>query len=226
MQTSENLANIKLLIFDLDGTLYKIISPKFMGSAIYQDMRKNSIVFLSKKLGISEEEATKIFDRILVDYNKELSIGFEKEFGINRYEYFNNAWNLDTNKYMVRDEKLIKILNQLKKKYVLIVLTDAPKIWVERVLATRGVSEIFGSNVLTGESDIRKSFGNAFLLVAKKYGFAPQECMVIGDHKKNDIDFAKEVGMKTIYIGAEAYDKSDYSVKNIHDIAAILGVEK
>ena len=90
----------------------------------YKGIRLSPLAMNLQRMGISNSVVTLMeghwfkdfeFDRILVDYNKELSIGFEKEFGINRYEYFNNAWNLDTNKYMVRDEKLIKILNQLKK---------------------------------------------------------------------------------------------------------------
>ncbi|MDP3728642.1 MAG: HAD family hydrolase [bacterium] len=225
MNIKSKFENIKLLIFDLDGTLYKLNERNFRSSAIYNDMRDNSINFLCKKLNVSKDNATEIYESILVDYNCELSIGFEKEFGIDRHEYFKQAWDIDASKHIARNDKLVKILNILKQQFKLVVLTDAPRIWAERVLATLNVSDVFEDNILTGEGDLRKSFGNTFLEIVKRYSLSTSECIVIGDHKKNDIDFAKAVGMKTIYIGDTPYEKSDYSVKDICEIADIFEIK-
>ena len=168
-------------------------------------------------------EAKNIFEKILINYNYEISIYFEKEFNINRYEYFGFAWNLDANKYIKQNKKLKHILALLSTKYKLAVVTDAPKIWAEKVLIRLDIIKMFRENIFTGESNIRKSFGNAFLAIAKHLGVSVSECVVVGDDKQNDIDFAKEIGMKTIYIGDEPYEQSDYSIKDVCEIDKIFG---
>ncbi len=204
------------VIFDLDGTLYPFEnSNNYYQSNLYLCMRSNAITYLSNSLSVSIDKSRLIFDYILQRYNGELSLGMEKEFGINRYDWFENTWQVDPTKVIkVFDSRLVEKIQNLPYKIVL--LTAAPKVWTEIVLEYLGLKLAFGDNIVTGESDIRKPNKSAFLNAAEKISILPQNIVSIGDQEKTDILPAKNLGMKTIRIG-DGESEADFIAKDIID---------
>jgi len=210
----------ELLLFDLDGTLHKLRERNFLKSPIYFEMRARSIEFLIERLKISKEKASGIYEDILERYNHDLSLGFEKEFNIPREEYFNFAWDLDVAKHIKKNEELKELIQLLSKSYKLAVLSDAPKIWILKVLKYLEIEACF-SRIFHGEGDIRKKTGQ-YSYVLDVFKLSAEKVCMMGDGEKTDIIIPKEVGLKTIFIGDLKSGYADFSVKDILEIKDIL----
>lgn len=221
----------KLIILDLDGTLYSFKNGSFKKSGIYDAIIKNTKKYIKQKLKVGDKAADSIIKEIIKNFGDSISIGLEKRYGFDRYDYFNYAWDLPANKYIFYDHNidLRKIFLKLRKKFKLAVVSDAPLIWVNKVLEKLLIKDIFDKKYLfSGEGDIRKEFNNAFQAIIKKTKIKPSNCVVFGDQLETDIVPAKKVGMKTVYVGnkKQALLIADYVIKSINEIEKALKVIK
>lgn len=213
-------------IFDMDGTLYhfdKGNGQTFTKSCFYTDLRSNVYSFFMERRGLSRSEALSEFERIKVKYDGEVSLGVEKEYGIDRYDYFGNTWNLNPNDYIEKDSDLPIILNQLKGKIVL--LTAAPLIWAKNVLAYLDIERMFENNLYTGEPNMRKPNPAIFLKIANDLNVPPKYIFSIGDQEHSDIIPAKSIGMKTVLIGVSQNTIADYQANNVKSAINLLRKE-
>lgn len=206
---------IKIILFDLDGTLYPLKNGSFLNSSIYKEMKTRTIDFLSSKISMNREEAKLTFEKILKNYNYQLSLGFEKEFNIPREEYFSYSWNIDPSKHIPNDGSTREVFSNLKDDFKLVIVSDAPLIWIEHVIEYFEIKE-FISRIFSGESNIRKVFGNRFSLLINKLDILPENVMMVGDSENEDIVPAKKIGMKTVYIGKNKSSVADYSITNVN----------
>ncbi len=165
--------NKKTIIFDMDGTLYKFKGDSFKSSGLYDVVIANTLLYISSKLEKSEIEAREVLELVFRKYWNSISIGLEKEFKIDRNDYFDFAWNIEAKNYVQFDPRLGEYLSRLKNDFELVLISDAPKIWVRIVLEHIGVKEVFKDNIYSGEGDTRKEFGNAFEAICKKGGLSP-----------------------------------------------------
>ena len=219
------MKDLKLIIFDLDGTLYsfdKGQSTNFSSSQFYADIKKNAYAFFSKKLEINLEQAEFEFKRIKSKYNGEISLAVEPEYNINRFEYFENTWNLDPSKYLTKNMNLRSLIQQLDSK--LVILTSAPRIWAESALKYLDVYDLFENNIFSGEPDIRKPNPLVFQKILETYKIDPLNACSIGDQEKTDIIPAKSLGIKTIIVGSKS-SYADFSIDKIEDILNILKIK-
>ena len=205
------------IIFDLDGTLYPIMGRDgtFSNSDFYQDLKSKMYRYLSDVLGISDETARSEYSRINCAFNGDVSIGVEKEFGISRYEWFDNTWSLDPANYIEKPTNELKeILKPVADRSL--VLTAAPSAWAYPVLGFLGISDLFKNRVITGESDIRKPSTEVFRQAADMLQRNCYDMISVGDQNESDILPAKKLGMITIKVGAPEGD-ADYFVRNAID---------
>jgi len=209
-------------IFDLDGTLYRFSldgSVTFGDSTFYADLKTRVVRFLADSLGMADEAARTLAVELDQKFNGELGIGVEKTLGIDRYAYYEATWKCDPATYIAKDEQLSAALQEFAGCALL--LTAAPKVWAQDVLDYLGVAEVFGSNVITGEPDLRKPDQQVFAQATEKLGAPPANITSIGDQNYSDILPAKQLGMKTIIIGPSLQD-ADYRVDDIYDALALI----
>lgn len=207
--------NKKIIIFDMDGTLYKFKGDSFKNSGLYDIVIENTLLYISNKLKKSEPEAKEILELVFEKYGNSISIGLEKEFKIDRHDYFDFAWNIEAKNYVQFDSSLKPFLLSLENNFDLALLSDAPKIWVHTVLDYLGVKEIFKNNIFSGEGNVRKEFGNAFEEICKIMNIEAHRCIAVGDQEETDIIPAKKIGMKTVFVGENKSNISDYTIDNI-----------
>lgn len=212
----------KTIIFDLDGTIYRFKGDSFRSSGLYDVIIKNTLQYISNSLNKSEEEAQKVLDIVLKKYGNSISIGLENEFKIDRYDYFDFTWNIDPKDYVQFDPRLKLFLLNLGTNFNLVLLSDAPKVWVHGVLEHLVIKEFFGNNIFSGEGNTRKEFGNAFQEVCKVMKIEASNCVSVGDQEETDIVPAKEMGMKTVYIANKKSIVSDYTINNIVEVQNII----
>lgn len=213
----------KYIIFDLDGTLYKFKGGSFDKSPLKKIIKKNSRKFIAEQLQINDLKADSILKNIIKTYKEEISIGLEKKCGLNRFKYFNTVWNIPAENLVKYNSQTRSILNLLRKKYVLILVSDAPQIWIQNVIKVLKIKNIFKNKIFSGESDTRKGLGNAFKYIIKKTGGTPKNYIVVGDQEKTDIQPAKKIGMTTIFINKNKTSKiANYNISEFKKITAIL----
>ncbi|MEI6288331.1 MAG: HAD family hydrolase [bacterium] len=214
----------KLLIFDMDGTLYNFKEGSFKKSSLKKKVLSNALIFIEDKLSIDKPEAKKIFKKIKASYGENISIGLEKEYKLDRYEYFNFVWNIPAKNLVVKNYRIKKILTELSSKNKIILLSDSPKIWIENVLKELGLYDLLKNNIYSGESDFRKIFGNIFNQILQKLNYNPKDCLMIGDQEKTDIIPAKKAGIKTIFLGLKKSKHADLTIKNITEIKKAIDI--
>lgn len=213
----------KLIIFDLDGTFYELRGGSYKKSPLRRAVIANATKFVAKKLRTTKAGAERALAEVQKKYGEEISIGLEKEFGINRYEYFNTVWNIPANKVIKKTASPRTGLLVLRKKYKLVLLSDAPAVWIKNVLRELKLTDIFRDAIFSGEGNRRKGFGNAFSYLARKLKTQSKNCIVVGDQEHTDILPAKALGMNTVFVHRTLKSKAaDFCIKNINELARVL----
>lgn len=213
----------QLIIFDLDGTLYKFRGGSYKRSLLQKRVLDNAKKYIADKLRSDIAEAQKILTKIQKQYGEDTSIGLEKELGIDRYDYFNAVWDIPAHGIVKKERGLREALLALKREYNLVLLSDAPQVWINNALNELGLKDVFCDNIFSGEGNSRKGLGNAFSNIVKKLGTSPRSCVAIGDQESTDIIPAAKLGMRTIFVHRTKRSKvADVNIKSIMRLLAAL----
>ncbi len=124
-----------------------------------------------------------------------------------------------------------EVLQKLKRKYKLGVISDAPSIKAWTRLTELGLVDFFDVVITYGDTKKKKPHLLPYRLALQKLGIKPEEVLFIGDAPHRDIKGAKAIGMKTClaeYGLQEEYKvhrekhRADYVAKNVRDILKVL----
>ena len=208
----------KLIIFDLDGTLYQFQGGSFKNSGLEKMVLKNALKYIQDRLQKTLPEAQKILQKIRDEYGEDISIALEERYNCSRKDYFDSVWNIEA-KGVIRESGLVRdIIKKLNKKYALLLVSDGAEVWINNALRELGIEKYFKGRILAGDGDKRKSLGNRFSMIPKGYGFKPGDIVVIGDQEKTDIIPAKEQGLKTIFVSQRKSVYSNITIKTINEV--------
>lgn len=208
-------------IFDLDGTLYNFdntLGKSYCESSIYKRVKENALSFMQNKLSLNDSQIKKEFCLADKQCKGQLSVYLENKYGISKYEYFCNCYDLNPKDYITKNTNVRNLFRELGNNAF--ILTGAPKIWVYRTLDYLGLTEYVGKNVLTGEYKIVKPNPNVFLEATKILNCLPENTLSIGDQEHTDIIPAKSIGLRTAIIGKS--DLADYQLKSIDEMIDLV----
>ncbi|AGF58290.1 putative hydrolase of the HAD superfamily [Clostridium saccharoperbutylacetonicum] len=220
---------IKVLIFDLDDTLY------YEKNYVLGGFREVA-TYLSSKYNISIEL---LYDRCLQILEKD---GRGKIFDIICEE---NKFDEDVNKLVsiYRDAKpklalykdSIEILNWIKgNKLKSGIITDGyNKVQWEKIKSL-GLEKIIDKIIVT--DDYGEGFGKpnkrSYIDMIKFFNVNPKECVYIGDNPTKDFIGAKEIGINTVRIIREYGDhinakldskyEAEFTIYNLNEIKEII----
>lgn len=193
--------DIKVIIFDLDGTLYNLNNVVSMNYRMQVD-------FYSAYTGSTNEETVSVFEKnnIYPVMNGESKSATEfflrtgissEEWNTYRDKHFRvNAINKDT----AVDSKLMEQFYELGKLVLLSSnsLNNIYKILNHISISKRFFSEIVCSDNKQGEGSFNKK--EEMKLIAKSFHVSPKEMISIGDRYKTDIEPMLELGGKGVLI--------------------------
>lgn len=215
------MERISAVIFDMDGTLYQFPEgTKFSSSPLGEAVKEKITSFIAKEFKLRDDEARQKYIELKMRYDGELSLGLEREFGIDRMRFFEETWSIDPENIITPEPNLKCELAQLSIRCAL--LTSAPRVWASRVLRYIDVINKFDGLIFTGESDIRKPNPKVFLAIAKTLGLEGNQIVSIGDQEYSDIIPAKQVGMRTVRIGKDVQSDADFIAPDVKGALAIL----
>ncbi|MGQ9465175.1 MAG: HAD family hydrolase [bacterium] len=187
--------SLKVIIFDLDGTLYK--SPE-----IYQKFAEAAYYTYAKLRKTTIEQAKSILETRREEIKRQRGYPVPYTLALLSLDIPIEAWHkenikfFDPGKYLQPDIQLKRILKELKIVYQLAVLTNNNRIQTDRILRALGIKDLF-SHIFTYETfKLIKPNLEIFRQVIQKLNLRPEECMMVGDRYDVDLVPAKEIGMQ------------------------------
>lgn len=221
---SIHLKQIKLLIWDLDETLY--FSPKliehvrntYLNNFIGENPGRTKL----EKEFIAHEKAGKKWYQIL-SRHKGIS---EKDTIINI------ETQIDKAKFIFENPELVKYFQGSNHKHTLV--TNSPLVSAESILSKLGFAnhqEVF--NKILSIEDFNHPKPNSKILenIIKNESILPAQAMAIGDSTRHDILPAKQLGMVTSHIQRKqdlrrVIEKSeaDYTFSTLSELIKLLPI--
>ncbi len=210
------LAEIDVLGFDLDGTLYP--ANAIPREIVYERMIKA----VMKARSWDREKARREFEKVreqLGSHTKALRV-----FGIDGERFFTDVWDaLPLSRYIQQNRALAETLRRLAGKYRLFVLSNSNRVdQIARKLQLIGINKsIFDALLSTIDIGAVKPDPEPFEAALRTMKCRPDEVLYVGDRVETDIEGARRVGMRTCLVGGESY-LADVCVKDVVELGKIF----
>lgn len=190
-----DISKIKAIGFDVDGTLYH--TPQAMSVEVGKILIAKAAAELSQDPDDLAEEYLRRRD----EYRSNTQT--LNSFGLNGEKIFQEVWDgIEIERYVSKDTKLVQMMIKLVKKYQLFIVTNGSGRQVERKLTHLGLDyHIFDPRIYCYDQGWVKPEPAPFLAAIESLNFKPEEIVYVGDREDVDIDGARAVGMKTIFVG-------------------------
>ena len=200
--------NIKNIIFDCDGVLYKDLE------AVFGQVSKKMGKYISKKLNVDLKKAKELQRNYFHKYNTSLN-GLMIHHKIDPHEFLEYVHDIDLN-FLKKDTVLREELLKLDAKKF--VYTNGSRDHVNNITKHLGIDDLFDGvfDIVDGQF-IPKPQIEPFKVLIKKFAINPEETVFIDDIAKN-LSVKKELNLKTVWlINNEYWGKQD-SDKNYIDV--------
>jgi len=191
--TTIGMGAMKVLLFDLDCTLYP---PE---NTIFLSMGIRMTDYIQTVLEISRTEASIIRDRYWKEYGLTL-IGLIRNHSIDPEDFLHYVHDVDIEKNIQHNPKLAKELTQIPLKKIL--FTNSCRYYARKVLSGLGMAKCFEDPII----DIRqmqfypKPHPKAYEITMNFFQFTGNQCIMIDDSLDN-LRTALSFGMQTIWVG-------------------------
>jgi HAD superfamily hydrolase (TIGR01549 family) len=200
---------IKVILFDLDGTLYKSpeIRKKFAEAAYHA---------LAKLKNISVEEAKTMIEGTREKLKEKHGFPVPYTLTLIRFGMPVELWHKENIKffnprdYLSQNGELKEMLSGLTKRCRLAILTNNNEIQAQRILEALNVRDLFDRVFTYNTFKTMKPNPDFFKKAAKEMGVKPKECLVVGDRYSVDLIPAQDLGMQI------------YEVKGPDDIKKLI----
>jgi len=203
---------IKLIIFDLDNTLFDTYSQ--LGVKILDEM-----IYRMRKAGLKKEQEEIIKQkypftgfRILA---RELKLSDRiKKIGVSAYEEMDLSG--------IRSYDDVVVIGELEQKKVL-VTSGTQRIQMNKVRIL-GIQHLF-EDMIVDETNSVEGRKNIFSELANKHNVKPSEVIIIGDNPEVELAAGKSLGMTTIHVVRRENTlrgEADYRVKDLYEVKKIL----
>jgi putative hydrolase of the HAD superfamily len=185
--------NFKLIIFDLDGTLY----PR--DSGLFSEIGRRIRLWLCERMELSWEEATARQRDYFLRYGTTLG-GLIVEHDVDAHDYLSFVHDVPVAEYPDPDPALAAMLDDIPLRKA--VYTNAPSEYGWRVLRVLGVSDRFEQLIGIEEVGLRnKPYPDALEQALELLGAQGTECIMVEDSVRN-LGPAKALGLTTVLVDA------------------------
>jgi putative hydrolase of the HAD superfamily len=129
--------------------------------------------------------------------------------------------------FVYLDENTEKLLRILHGKYKLGIISNfAIPECVDKLLKTHGLDKLFDAIVVSGAVNKRKPSPEVFERTLETLGVSASETVFVGDTLDADIEGAKAVGMKAVYIERRIekveHVRPDQTIKSLSELPLVL----
>jgi len=186
---------IKVILFDLDGTLYNSteVRKKFAEAAYHA---------LAKLKNITVEEAAALIEDTREKLKKKHGFPVPYTLTLVRFGMPVETWHkenidfFDPRDYLSANGELRELLLDLKKRCKLAILTNNNEVQATRILEALKVQDLFDRVFTYNTFKTMKPNPLFFKKAAKEMEVQPEECLVVGDRYSVDLIPAQDMGMQ------------------------------
>lgn len=221
---------IKAIIFDFDGTLsnrqenaYGVFSDYFrdyfkqMNDLEYEAMLQDLIMYDCNGTIPVKTRMIPFKNK----YGKYLPENFEEEFIPFYYDHMFE--------YAVLKKETIDVLERLKGKYRLAILSNGDSKSQHNKITKVGIEQYFDEVLVSGDIGIHKPDKRIFEYVADKLNVKLEECLMVGDVFSSDILGAINAGITPVWILEDterpAHFYKGYRIEKLDQIFDVLEKE-
>lgn len=206
---------IKAVGFDVDRTLFH--SPTAWSEKVGVEVIDWAARELGRERGEFESEYVKRREKY---GSNTLTL---ESFGLNGEAIFQAVFDkFPIDRFVKKDHKLIKLIDGLKSKYRLFIITNGTERQVVHKFKLLGLDPAdFNPFVCAYDHGWAKPEPAPFLYALEKLKMKPEEVVYVGDRAEVDIEGARAVGMKTILVGGKK-GAANASCEAVKDILTIL----
>jgi len=225
---------IKAVLFDLDNTLIDFMTMKQKCCEAAID------AMIASGLDMEREEALKIlfklYDKYGIEYQKIFQKFLKEVRGKIDYRIVAEgvvAYRKIKEFYLAPYPHAVQTLIELKKRYKIAIISDAPRIEAWLRLVTMKIDDFFDAVVTAADVRKKKTYGAPFNAALKALNVKAEEALMVGDRISRDIEPAKKLGIKTCYARyGERYwtkkplkrgqSKADFEINDIKELLRVL----
>ena len=223
---------IKAILFDLDNTLVDFMKMKKKSCEAAVD------AMIGAGLKIKKDQALEIIYEIYGRKGIEHQLIFQKflKKAVAKIDYRILAYGILAYK-KVRDLHLfpyseaISVLKELKGKYKLAIISDAPSVpaWIR--LVQMELDNFFDVVITKGDVRKQKTSLTPFKRVLKELNVKPEEALMVGDNIERDIKMPKKLGIKTCFARyGRDYEEpieaskstADFEINNLRELLGVV----
>lgn len=186
-------AEIKGIVFDLDGTLYVCdrFAAEIQGAAAAYiaglkriSQAEAGLLIVATRLRLMEESGTV---QTISAVCRELG-GSVQEL----HRYFEQ--NLRPEAYLVRDERVIRLLERLGKQFSLYIYTNNNRALTARIMNYLGLDGLVSNIFTINDTWVGKPDEGMVNRVLSETGLSPAEALFVGDRYDVDLRVPEQLG--------------------------------
>ena len=215
---------IKAILFDYDGTLS---NRQLSGYNMYRHILQQ--IFPDKDPESIEFEAVlqdcMNWDEFGSIEKKHVFTRLNNTYGCNaNIEYWKNYWFLHFDEHQTLNNNCLEVLNTLRQKYKLGVITNGDSYSQNQKLTTTNIRKYFDVILVSGDIGIHKPDKRIFLQAVEQLGLKPEEVAFIGDTFSTDILGAYNAGLKPVWIWPDFQRITEFPITRITHFEELLEV--
>lgn len=205
---------IKIISFDLDGTLMKSTFADLVWleglPKIYADEKK---VDIEEAKQYVKEEYSKIGDNKVEWY--------DLNYWFNRFN-LKYDWRELLDKYRYAVEIYLEVpdvLRRLHKKFDLIIISNAKREFIEIELEEVRIRKYF-THIFSSTSDFHrvKKLAEFYSIICNKLNINPGEMIHIGDHEEFDYQIPRRFGITSFYLNRERTRRDKFIISDLKEL--------
>ncbi len=218
MCMNKKLNNIKVLIWDVDGTFYK------HDPAHKKEIRESELRVIMNHTGWSHEKAETEFYKQYLKVSPSGTTIAARLSGVpvaqvaKEGEKYNHVAN-----FVHKDGKLISLFSHLSN-YIHYILMNGTKSRVLKIFQIIDIKLNVFREIVTSETvGENKPSLKGFQYILEKTKLPPAQHLMIGDREEVDLVPAKKLGMKTCLVWSDKKSKiADITLKSVYELKNIL----
>jgi YjjG family noncanonical pyrimidine nucleotidase len=234
------IANIRLVLFDLDDTLIHFddyweasVKEAFQSHPITSEINTDELfrVFFAKDSIYAElydqgkitlrEYRTIRFCQTLAEFNKQA----DESVAIS----FENLYREVSKNYIEPSSELIGLLSDLQKEFSLGIVTNGTSDIQHDKIAGLEIKSFFPpeSIIISEEVGFSKPHPQIYKIALERFNVKPEETVFVGDSWENDVEGPSKLGIQTVWFNNRGRHVPDNPapmaiIKQINELSEIL----
>ncbi|MBI3385743.1 HAD family hydrolase [Candidatus Gottesmanbacteria bacterium] len=210
--------DVKILIWDFDGTLYK------PNPALFHKVREAEYRVIAERMHWPKEKVITEFNRVWPKLARSATEAVARIAGITTVEAAIEMESYyDRRPYLSHDRKLIGLFSKLSH-FTHYLLVNGIRKRIEESLNVLGMPVSTFADIVTSESvGVNKPNPAGFKFILAKTTLPSSQHLMIGDRPAVDLAPAKKLGMQTCLVWAKSSAAYvDVILPSVYDVANLL----